>query len=123
MNKEGEKVPANQRWQSENRTYSFSHGLGCLIVLIGVLIALHAFLPQVATVGSGLLVLMACTTLSFLVTTPEAWVQAVGSGAHGFPYLSGVGRLIIKDVIMFGAAILTMADSARSYLKPKGKLA
>jgi 2-polyprenyl-6-methoxyphenol hydroxylase-like FAD-dependent oxidoreductase len=29
---------------------------------------------------------------AFLITTPEAWVPAVGDAAHGFPYLSGVGR-------------------------------
>ena len=62
---------------------------------------------------------MACTTLSFIITTPEAWVPALGSATHGFPYLSGVGRLIIKDAIMLGAAVVTMADSAKSYLNKK----
>ena len=60
---------------------------------------------------------MALTTLSFLVTTPEAWVPALGDATHGFPYLSGVGRLIIKDAIMFGGAIVTLADSAKAYLR------
>jgi uncharacterized membrane protein YkgB len=64
---------------------------------------------------------MACTTLSFIITTPEAWVPALGSATHGFPYLSGVGRLIIKDAIMLGAAVVTMADSARSYLNKNGR--
>jgi 2-polyprenyl-6-methoxyphenol hydroxylase-like FAD-dependent oxidoreductase len=41
----------------------------------------------------------------------------LGDAAHGFPYLSGVGRLIIKDAIMFGGAIVTLADSARAYLR------
>ena len=117
MNKEGEVVPAHHAWQMSNQTYAFSHFLGGLIVLIGVLIALHRPFPQIATVGSGLLTLMACTTLSFLFTTPEAWVPPLGSTAHGFPYLSGVGRLIVKDSIMLGAAIVTMADSAKSYLR------
>lgn len=36
---------------------------------------------------------------------------------HGFPYLSGAGRLVIKDAIMMGAALVTMADSARLYLQ------
>jgi hypothetical protein len=49
---------------------------------------------------------MALTTLSFLITTPEAWVPALGDANHGFPYLSGVGRLIVKDSIMLGAAVL-----------------
>jgi uncharacterized membrane protein YkgB len=88
-----------------------------LIVLIGLLIALHPIRPQIAAIGSFLLIFMAFTTLSFLVTTPEAWVPALGDSTHGFPYLSGVGRLIIKDVIMFGAAVVTMADSAKAYLR------
>ena len=117
MNKEGEVVPAHHKWHAGNRTYEFSHALGCVIVLIGVLIALHGALPQVASIGSALLVLMACTTLSFIITTPEAWVPALGSATHGFPYLSGVGRLIIKDAIMLGAAVVTMADSAKRYLQ------
>ena len=117
MNKEGETVPAHHEWQVSNRTYTVSRALGCLIVLIGLLIALHGPLPQIASIGSALLVLMACTTLSFIVTTPEAWVPALGSTTHGFPFLSGVGRLIIKDSIMLGAAVVTMADSAKSFLK------
>jgi reactive chlorine resistance protein C len=110
ITKEGEVNAANRQWNEENGTFAVSYLLGVVIVGIAVLIALHPWFPQVAAVGSGLVVLMACTTLSFLVTTPEAWV-------HGFPFLAGPGRLVIKDCIMFGAAIVTMADSARSYLR------
>ena len=117
MNKEGELNAANGQWHQTNGTYPFSYGLGLVIISIGILIALHPLLPQVAAVGSFLLILMACTTLSFLVTTPEAWVPALGDATHGFPFLSGVGRLIIKDTIMLGAAVVTVADSARSYLR------
>jgi len=116
MNKEGEVIPAHQRWHESNGTYTFSHGLGVVIVLIGVLIAAYPILPQVSAVGSFLLILMSLTTLSFLVTTPEAWVPALGASTHGFPYLSGTGRLIIKDVIMLGAAVVTLADSAKAWL-------
>ena len=116
MNREGEVVPAHQRWNESNGTYSFSHGLGVVILLIGLLIASYPITPQVSAVGSFLLVLMSLTTLSFLVTTPEAWVPALGAATHGFPYLSGAGRLIIKDAIMFGAAVLTLADSAQAWL-------
>ena len=84
--------------------------------MIGVLIASYPILPQVSAVGSFLLILMSLTTLSFLVTTPEAWVPALGASTHGFPYLSGAGRLIIKDAIMLGAAVLTLADSAKTWL-------
>ena len=65
---------------------------------------------------------MALTTLSFLATTPEAWVPPLGDSNHGFPYLSGVGRLIVKDSIMLGAAVVTLADSAREVLKRRSAL-
>jgi uncharacterized membrane protein YkgB len=117
MNPEGALVPANRAWHEANHTYGFALGLGTAIVLFGVMLALHPWRPQVATVGSALVVLMSFVTLSFLVTTPEAWVPALGDTAHGFPFLSGRGRLVIKDVIMMGAALVTMADSARAYLR------
>lgn len=116
MHKEAEVVPAHQQWHQLNGTYRFSHGLGIVIVLIGVLIAAYPVLPQVSAVGSFLLILMSLTTLSFLVTTPEVWVPALGASTHGFPYLSGAGRLIIKDAIMLGAAVATLADSAKAWL-------
>ena len=117
MNKEGELNPTHRQWHETNGTYPFASGLGLVIISIGILIALHPFLPQLAAVGSFLLILMAFTTLSFLVTTPEAWVPALGDAAHGFPYLAGTGRLVVKDAIMFGAAVVTLADSAKAYLQ------
>lgn len=116
VNKEGEVIPAHQQWHQLNGTYRFSHGLGVVIVLIGVLIATYPAIPLVSAVGSFLLILMSFTTLSFLITTPEVWVPALGASTHGFPYLSGAGRLIIKDAIMLGAAVVTLADSAKMWL-------
>jgi reactive chlorine resistance protein C len=117
MNKEGQVVPANQQWNESNGTYPVSYGLGVIIVSLGIMIALYPIWPQVSAFGSFLLILMALTTLSFLVTTPEAWVPALGDPHHGFPYLSGAGRLVVKDCIMLGAAVLTMVDAAKTYLK------
>ena len=116
MNKEGERNPANRRWHEENGTYTFSHLLGAIIVGIGLLIACAPFAPRVSAVGSALLFCMSLTTLSFLITTPEAWVAPLGDTAHGFPYLSGVGRLVIKDAIMLAASLVTLSDSARRAL-------
>jgi uncharacterized membrane protein YkgB len=122
-NREGELSPEHRVWQEGNRTYVVSHMLGIVIISLGVLIALTNPFPRISALASGLLLLMACTTLSFLATTPEAWVPPLGDTAHGFPYLSGVGRLVIKDAIMLGAALVTMVDSAKSYIKMKGGLA
>ena len=66
MNKEGELNPQHRAWHQENGTYSFSHGLGIVIVSIGILIALYPFKPELSALGSFLLILMSCTTLSFL---------------------------------------------------------
>jgi reactive chlorine resistance protein C len=119
MNREGEVVPANREWHERNGTYLFAYGLGSVIVLFGVMIALHPWLPGVSAVGSFLVFGMSFVTLSFLVTTPETWVPALGSPEHGFPLLSGAGRLVIKDAIMIGAALVTMADSAKAYLRKR----
>jgi reactive chlorine resistance protein C len=116
-NPEGKLVPENRAWHEANGTYPFALGLGAVIVAYGLMLCLHPWLPQVATVGSFLVFIMSFVTLSFLVTTPECWVPNLGDTTHGFPYLSGAGRLVIKDAIMLGAAFVTMADSARLYLQ------
>ena len=116
-NREGQLVPENRAWHEANGTYPFALGLGAVIVSYGLLLCLHPVLPQVAAVGSFLVFIMSFVTLSFLITTPETWVPDLGDSTHGFPYLSGAGRLVIKDAIMMGAALVTMSDSARSYLQ------
>jgi reactive chlorine resistance protein C len=119
MNKEGELVAANREWHEKNHTYIFADGLGSVIVLYGLLLCLHPWLPQLATLGSFLVFIMSFVTLSFLITSPECWVPALGSTEHGFPLLSGAGRLVVKDAIMMGAALVTMADSAKAYLRKR----
>ena len=119
MNSEGQLVTANRQWHEQNRTYVFSYGLGAVIALYGLMLGLHWWRPEIAALGSFLVVIMSLVTLSFLITTPESWVPALGDAEHGFPYLSGRGRLVIKDVIMFGAAWVTMADSARAWLRKR----
>jgi len=121
MNREGELIPANREWHESNGTYPFAYGLGAVIVAYGLMIALHPWLPQVAAVGSVLVSVMSLVTLSFLVTTPECWVPALGSPEHGFPLLSGAGRLVVKDAMMMGAALVTMADSAKAYLRKRAE--
>jgi uncharacterized membrane protein YkgB len=55
-------------------------------------------------------------TLSFLVTTPEAWVSALGDAQHGFPFLSGAGRLVLKDTVILAGGWLLVVDGARAIL-------
>lgn len=115
-NPEGALVPKNREYHERNGTYLFSYGLGAVICIYACLLCLHPWLPQVAAVGSALVFIMSCVTLSFLITTPECWVPNLGDKDYGFPYLSGAGRLVLKDCIMMGASIVTLADSAKKYL-------
>jgi uncharacterized membrane protein YkgB len=116
-NPEGVFNADNRAWHEANGTYEFAYGLGTVIVLYGLLLCLHPWLPQAAALGSFLVFVMSFVTLSFLITTPECWVPPLGDAQHGFPYLSGPGRLVLKDAIMMGAALVTMADSAKAYLR------
>lgn len=120
-NKEGELVLKNRAWHESNRTYTFSYGLGCLIMSIGILVFLGVFSPKIGIFGELLCIIMTIGTLSFLITTPECWVPDLGSGEHGFPLLSGAGRLVIKDTVILAGAITLLADSAGKLLKQWGK--
>ena len=114
--KEGEFNVEKHEWHVQNNTYGFSHGLGILIMSIGILTFLGIFFPKVGAIGSTLVIVMTLGTLSFLVTTPEVWVPNLGSGEYGFPLLTGAGRLVIKDTAIIAGAVVTLADSAKSIL-------
>ncbi len=120
--KEGAYDPVKSAWHVENWTYTFSHGLGILICTIGVLVFLGMFSPYIGIIGETLCIIMTIGTLSFLITTPEAWVSATpealaaGEIADGFPYLSGAGRLVIKDTAILAGAVVLLSQSAKDIL-------
>ena len=117
LTREGELKPAERAWQTANNTYGFSRGLGTFELIIGLLTLAGLVSRRVGFVGAVLAFLTPLVTLSFLFTTPEAWVAALGDAQHGFPYLSGGGRLVLKDVMLLAGALLVMADSARAMLE------
>jgi uncharacterized membrane protein YkgB len=114
LTKEGELVQAQREWQKNNRTYSFSDGLGIVEILIGLFVLSGIYSVPLGALGALLAFLTSFVTLSFLVTTPEAWVPALGDSNHGFPYLSGAGRLVLKDLMLWAGGLLLMIDSARA---------
>jgi reactive chlorine resistance protein C len=111
---EGELKPEQRSWQTGNNTYGFSRGLGTLELLIGGLTLAGLVSRRLGLVGAALAFATPFVTLSFLVTTPEAWVPTLGDAQHGFPYLSGAGRLVLKDVVILAGAWLLLVDGARS---------
>lgn len=120
-NKEGEVVEKNIAWHKENGSYTFSYGLGTVIVLIGILTLLGIWFPKIGVWGGLLTFGMSLVTLSFLITTPETWVPNLGGPKHGFPYLSATGRLVVKDIIMLGAGLVMASDSASRIIGLKNK--
>ena len=115
--REGEVNADNRKWHAENGTYSFSYGLGILLIAMGILLLLDSFNPVFGIIGSLLVIIMSFGTLTFLITTPENWVPPLGGREHGFPYLSARGRLVVKDLIMMMAAFITLAHSGKAYLQ------
>jgi uncharacterized membrane protein YkgB len=85
----------------------FTAGIGAVELTIAILLALRHWFPRASAVGSAGAVLMFLTTLSFLFSTP-GWEPSLG----GFPALSGdVGEFLIKDVVLLGAALWSLADA------------
>jgi uncharacterized membrane protein YkgB len=114
---EGQLDIAQRQWQTDNHTYAFSDGLGTVEILIGLMVLSYAFSKRMGMAGSILAFMTPLVTLSFLITTPEAWVSSLGDADYGFPYLSGGGRLVLKDVLMLAGAVVMIADSARQLLQ------
>ncbi len=116
-NPEGKMVAKNIEWHKENGTYIFSYGLGTVIVSIGFLILLGIWFPKIGLIGGLLTFGMSIVTLSFLITTPETFVPNLGGDMptpnYGFPYLSGAGRLVLKDIIMMAGGLIASSDCAR----------
>lgn len=121
-NPEGKVVQKNIDWHQENGTYAFSYGLGTMIVVIGVMVLLGIWFPKIGTIGGALTFLMSLVTLSFLITTPEVYVPNLGgdgvTSQYGFPYLSGAGRLVLKDIIMMAAGLVLFSDSLKKLVRP-----
>jgi uncharacterized membrane protein YkgB len=70
------------------------------------------------------MVVVACTSAVWVVIVsggeaaqPGRHPEALREPSHPVPkYLSETGRLVMKDCVMLGAAVLTMADVAKTYL-------
>lgn len=114
LTREGVLDPAQRAWQASNHTYAFSHGLGTVELIIGGLTLIGLVSRWMGLFGALLAFATPFVTLSFLVTTPEAWVPALGDAHFGFPYLSGAGRLVLKDVAILAGAWLIIVDTARA---------
>ncbi len=120
-NPEGKTVNKNIEWHTVNGTYLFSYGLGTVIIIIATLVVLGIWFPRIGALGGALTFLMSFVTLSFLVTTPEVYVPNLAGDfptpQYGFPYLSGAGRLVLKDIMMMAAGLVIFSDSLKKVVR------
>jgi uncharacterized membrane protein YkgB len=89
---------------------TFSMILGVVEVVTAVLLVVKPWYPTVSLVGSVLAILLFVSTLSFVITTPGVGEASAG----GFPLLSMTGQFLIKDIVLLGVSILTLADAMRA---------
>jgi Predicted membrane protein len=82
---------------------------GVTQITLGSLIAAKPVAPGASAAGSFGAAAMMLSTLSFLVTTPEAWQEG-----RGMLRLSMLGEALLKDTVLLGAALLTAAESMRA---------
>jgi reactive chlorine resistance protein C len=85
----------------------FSNLLGVVEITVAILIALRPISSMLSALGSVMAIGMFFTTLSFILSTP-GWEPSLG----GFPALSAMpGQFLLKDVVLFGAAVWSLGDA------------
>ena len=96
----------------------FARLIGTAEIVFALLIALRPVSALATAVGSAGAVLMALTTLSFIVTTGPAWQPD-----HGVPFLSPMpGQFLLKDLLLLGVAVWSLGEAwtAHSARRPVG---
>jgi len=89
-----------------------SNVIGSAEIIFAVLIALRFFNARLSALGSMGAIVTTLTTLTFLFSTPGAFVSVPG---FPLPFTSGTGGFLIKDVFLLGAAIVTAGEALESH--------
>jgi uncharacterized membrane protein YkgB len=101
--------PLTSRLREKLGARKFARLVGVTQITLGSLIAAKPIMPRASAVGSFGAAGMMLGTLSFLVTTPEAWQEG-----QGMPQLSMLGEALLKDGVLLGASLLTADESLRA---------
>ncbi|WP_185968801.1 DUF417 family protein [Carboxylicivirga sp. M1479] len=88
-------------------SYAFSQIVAYLQMALGVLIALKPVARKVSFWGGLVATVILFISVSTLLTSSYVWLSP-----YGFPELSKLGQSILKDVVLLGAALWCVGDSA-----------
>lgn len=83
--------------------------LGVIEILVALAIASRPLAAGLSALGSLAAAGMFLSTLTFLVTTPQAWVPDAG-----FPALAIPGQFLLKDLVLLGASLWSAAEAWKS---------
>jgi uncharacterized membrane protein YkgB len=86
-----------------------SNILGVVEIAIAILIAMRPWAPKVSALGSLAAAGMFLSTISFLVTTPQAWLPETGPFAISVP-----GQFLLKDVVLLGASLWSLSEALKA---------
>ncbi|WP_439183118.1 DUF417 family protein [Carboxylicivirga taeanensis] len=87
--------------------YAFTQVVAYLQILIGVMLALKPVARKLSLVGGVLATVILFLSVTMLFTSGYVWLAP-----YGFPELSKLGQSILKDVVLLGAAMWCVGDSA-----------
>ena len=102
--------PLTKRLRRKLGARKLARLIGTAQLTMGLLIAARPFAPGIAALGSLGAAGMMCGTLSFLISTPQAWQDE-----QGLPELSMLGESLLKDSVLLGACLATAAESLEAY--------
>ena len=101
--------PLSSRLREKLGARRLARVIGSAEIALGSVIAAKPVAPKASAAASLGAVGMFLTTLSFLVTTPEASQEGEGRLVP-----SPVGQFLLKDIVLLAAALLTAAESLRA---------
>ena len=101
--------PLTSRLRQKLGAQQLGRLVGVMQIALGSLIVAKPVAQRASAAGSLGAAGMMVSTLSFLITTPEAWQEG-----KGVPRLSMLGEALLKDTVLLGAALLTAAESLRA---------
>jgi uncharacterized membrane protein YkgB len=114
LTREGESPTVQRRWHRVNGTFAVSDCLGAACVAIGLLVLAGLVSSPLGGIGAALAFGTSLVTLSFLVTTPEAWMPSLGDPQNGFPFLSAAGRVLLKDRVVLAGSFALLVQSSKA---------
>jgi len=87
--------------------YAFSQLIAYLQMLVGVAIAVRPVARKLSLWGAVVASVILVLSVSTLFTSSFVW-----QAPYGFPELSKLGQSILKDLVLLGAAMWCVGDSA-----------